>query len=509
MMSREIVLNLSFLLRNCVLQQFTVFQAKQCHARTILRGLLPNIILENDLLLVYSRFSHYCDARKVFDRMPERNMRSWNIMIASCVENSMYDDVLTIFDEFKRCGLRPDHYTLPPLFKASIGVRDICFGKICHGWVIRLGYEGYVVVGSSLLEFYVKCGAMNEACSVFSGMSCRDSVVWNLMISGFGRAGLYSEAIGCFREMLVLNGVKVDYMIVPSILNACGREGDLMKGKEVHGYVVKNFVSDADAPIGNALIDMYGKCGCLNDSDKVFRTLHRVNLVTWTTMISCYGIHGKGEESLLLFKKMIDDGFTPNSVTVTAILASCSHSALIDQGKHIFSSIYSDYGLEPTAEHYACMVYLFGRCGYLAEALQLLKSMKSSVTGSIWGALLAGCVMHKNVEIGEIAAHHLFQLEPNNASNYIALCGIYQSHGMLEGISTVRAKMRDLGLVKTPGYSWINIAGKTHKFYQGDLSHPLAQMIYKIIYQISNTRLLTNDLGEGNLLHDDTLFMGL
>ncbi|CAL0302532.1 unnamed protein product [Lupinus luteus] len=508
-MSRKAFLDLSFLLRSCT-PHSAIFQAKQCHAQTILQGLLPNVTLENDLLLVYSRYSLCCYARKVFDRMLRRNMHSWNIMIASCVKDSMYNDVLTIFSELKRHGLQPDHYTLPSLFKAALGVCDAWLGKICHGWVIKLGYEGYVVVGSSVLEFYIKCGDMPQARSVFSNMLCRDHVVWNLMISGFGNAELYSEAINCFREMLVLNGVKVDYMIVPSILNACGREGDLMKGKEVHGYVVKNFAFDADAPIGNALIDMYGKCGCLNDSETVFRTLRHVNLVTWTTMISCYGIHGKGEESLSLFKKAINDGFAPNSVTVTAILASCSHTGLIDQGKHIFSSIYSDYGLEPTIEHYACMVYLLSRSGYLVEALDFLKNMKSPVTGSIWGALLAGCVMHKNVEIGEIAAHHLFQLEPNNASNYIALCGIYQSHGMLDGISNIRAKMRNLGLVKTPGYSWINIDGRAHKFYQGDISHPLAQMIYKIIYQISNVQLLNNYyLGVENSLHDDALIMGL
>ncbi|TKY49816.1 Pentatricopeptide repeat-containing protein [Spatholobus suberectus] len=167
---------------------------------------------------------------------------------------------------------------------------------------------------------------------------------------------------------------------------------------------------------------------------------------------------------------MVDEGFRPNPVTLTAILASCSRSGLIDQGKHIFSSIHSDYGFEPTVEHYACMVDLLSRCGYLVEALQLLESVKSSVTGSMWGALLAGCVMHKNVEVGEIAAHQLFQLEPNNASNYIALCCIYQSLGMVDSLSTVREKMRDLGLVKSPACSWINIAGRTHIRPRGTVS---------------------------------------
>lgn len=426
-------------------------------------------------------------------------------MIASYAHNSMFFDALTVFQGFKRCGSLPDRYTLPPLFKISVGIGEPYFGWMCHGLVIKLGYVEIVVVTNSVLEFYVKCGTMSQALSVFSHHNGSwDSVTWNLMISGFGKAGLYSDAIRCFREMLKhQSGTELDYMILPSILSACGKEGDLLKVKEVHGFIVRNFSFGVDVPIGNALIDNYGKCGCLKDSENVFKTMSCVNLVTLTTMISCFGMHGKGEESVFLFEKMIHEGFKPNAVTLTAILASCSHSGLVDQGKKIFNSMISDYGFEPTAEHYACMVDLFGRCGCLEEALQLLKRMKSSsVTGSMWGALLASCVMHKNVEIGEVAAYHLFQLEPNNTSNYVALCGIYQSRGMAHGFSTVRAKMRDLGLIKTPGCSWINTAGRAHKFYQGDLSHPLSDMICKILYEISNTQISTDDLGVGYLLHD-------
>ncbi|XP_045823586.1 pentatricopeptide repeat-containing protein At4g33990-like [Trifolium pratense] len=502
-MSRKL---LSSLLRSCTTHSTT----SQCHAQTILQSLLPNVILQTDILLAYTKLGLMAHARKLFDKMPQRNMHSWNIMIASYTHSSLYFDAVTVFKAFKQCGSLPDHYTLPPLFKISIGIGKPCFGWMCHGLVVKLGYEEIVVVTNSVLEFYIKCGTVSQALSVFSNHNAhRDSVTWNLMISGFGKAGLYSDAVHCFREMLKhQSGYKLDYMTLPSILSACGKEGDMLKLKEVHGFIVRNFGFHADAPIGNALIDNYGKCGSLNDSENIFKTVGCVNLVTWTTMISCYGMHGKGEESVFLFEKMMDEGFRPNAVTLTAILASCSHSGLLDQGKKIFSSMISDYGFEPTAEHYACMVDLLGRCGYLEEALRLLKRMKSSsVTGSMWGALLAGCVMHKNVEIGEVAAHQLFQLEPNNTSNYVALCGIYRSLGMARGVSTVRAKMRGLSLVKTPGCSWINIAGRAHKFYQGDLSHPLSHMIFQILYVISNTQLSTNDLGVGYLLHDDDTFV--
>uniref|UniRef100_A0A2P2N115 Uncharacterized protein MANES_12G154000 n=1 Tax=Rhizophora mucronata TaxID=61149 RepID=A0A2P2N115_RHIMU len=174
---------------------------------------------------------------------------------------------------------------------------------------------------------------------------------------------------------------------------------------------------------------------------------------------------------------MKDHGFKPNPVTLTAVLASCSHSGLIDEGWKIFHSMQSDYGFEPYTEHYACMVDLLSRLGHLEEALGLAQSKKLAATASIWGALLAGCVMHKNVEIGEIAAHHLFELEPRNSSNYIALCCIYESCSVRDGILTTRAKMRELNLVKSPGCSWVIIAGIIHKFFQGDHSHLSAKVV--------------------------------
>ncbi|KAJ6353825.1 hypothetical protein OIU76_002782 [Salix suchowensis] len=344
--------HLSILLRSCATHSL-ISQAKQINVQILLSNYLDNVTLQTDLLLAYSKSGCLQEARKVFDRMPERNMHSWNIMMSSYAQNYCYSDAICIFDNFLKLGFRPDHYTLPPLFKAVAGVGDCYLGFVLHGWVIRLGYEGYVVVGSSVLDFYLKGGELVEAKRLFSNMLWRDCGVWNLMISGFGRAGFYVEALSLVRNM-VEEGVKLDALVVPSILSACGGEGDLMKGKEIHGRVVKSALFIFDVVISNSLIDMYARCGCLNDSEKV-------------------------------------------------------------------------------------------AFGYLEEALGLVQRMKLEATASVWGALLGGCVMHKNVNIGEIAAHCLFELEPGNLGNYIALCYIYQSHGISDGIAITRAKMREIG----------------------------------------------------------------
>ncbi|XP_010244051.1 PREDICTED: pentatricopeptide repeat-containing protein At3g12770-like [Nelumbo nucifera] len=487
-MLRVNVGSLSSLLRNCA-SPSVIRQAKQAHAQVLVHGFLPNVTLQTDLLLVYSKSGRLEDARCIFDGMVERNMYSWNILISSYVQNSLYNEALSIFKGFLKMGLRPDHFTFPSAFKACAGTGDFYSGRKLHALVIRVGLEDHVIVRSSILDLYVKCGNLMDAQRLFVNMCQRDVVVWNCMISGFGRAGLFVEALNYFREMQT-KGVKMDSRTVPSILNVYGKEGNLMKGKEIHAQVVKNPIFSEDIAIGNSLIDMYAKCGCLDGSLKVFRSMRNLNLVTWTTMISSYGLHGKGEDSLDLFEKMLLNGFEPNGVTFTALLASCSHSGLVSEGWRIFYSMGSDYGVEPTVEHYACMVDLLGRLGYLKEALDLIKRMPEAASGSTWGALLGACRMHKNVEIGEIAAYQLFELETRNPSNYIALCSIYDSVGRLDDVLKIRSRMRELGLTKSPGCSWVTIEGRVRRFYQGDLSHRWVKITCETLERIIRTMML-------------------
>lgn len=473
---------LSSVLRKCA-SSSAIFQAKQSHCQVNIRGLISDVTLQTDVLLAYCKCGSLRYARMVFDKMPERNMHSWNILISNYVSSCLFSEAITAFRMLVKMGFRADHYTWPAALKACSGMCDVYMGKVLHCWVIRLGFHEYKIVGTSVLDFYLKIGDLFDARKVFLCMSWKDSVVWNTMISGFGRAGLYKEALNIFRNMIV-EGVRKDSMTVAAVLNACAGEGDLIKGKEMHAQVVKSVVFETDIVVLNSLIDMYAKCGCLLASENVFNMMSNLNLVTWTTMISCYGIHGRGDKALLLFKKMKDNGFIPNSVTLTAILACCSHSGLIDEGRRIFNSISSDYGFEPSVEHYACMVDLLGRCGYLEEALELVDHKELGVTPSVWGALLAGCVVHKNDTIGEIAAGYLFELEPRNTSNYIALCHIYDSLGLKDKVLETRKKMRNLSLIKTPGCSWITVAGKTKRFYGGDCSNTLAQIVCKTLDEI-------------------------
>ncbi|GAB2232108.1 hypothetical protein Drorol1_Dr00011131 [Drosera rotundifolia] len=457
---------------------------KQTHAITFINSLDSNITLLTDILLAYARCSVVGDARKVFDRMPERSMHSWNILISAYVQREMYEDGLGMFGEMVEAGVRPDHYTLPSAMKASAGAGWFWLGKCVHCWVVRFGFEGYVVVGGAIMDFYFRVGEVMDARRVFDGLPWRDVVAWNAMISGLGRGGCFVEALEFFRAMLG-EGVRMDSLVIPSVVNACGGEGDLIKGKEVHGQVIKIATFESDVAIGNAFIGMYSRSGCLYGAENVFKNMRELNLLTWTTMISCYGHHGKGDEALVLFDTMLGHGFKPNHVTMTAILAACSHSGLVDEGRMILNSMKDEYGIEPSTEHYACLVDLLGRCGHIEEAYELIKNSESARGSSVWGALLSASMIHKHPEMAEIAARHLFVLEPRNASNYIALGSVYDFLRIHEGVSRIRATMRESRLIKTPGCSWIVTEGCLHKFYQGNFTHPSGRIIYETLTSLT------------------------
>ncbi|XP_008786549.3 pentatricopeptide repeat-containing protein At3g12770 [Phoenix dactylifera] len=487
---------LSSLLRSCA-PLSALLPGKQAHAQAIAHGLLPHATLETDLLLMYSRCSQLYLARQVFDRMPHRNMHSWNILLSSYVQTSLFHHALALIHPFLQSGLRPDHFTLPSLLKASAGTGtgDASLGMALHNWAIVLGLEDHVVVRGSILDVYAKCGNLVGAHYLFETMLNRDVVIWNSMISGLARAGHSVEALHLFRR-LQWEGEEMDSRAIPSILHACGGIGDLIRGKEVHGRVIRCLAFNSDTAIGNSLMDMYAKCGFLEGSHKVFLSMHDRDLVTWSTLISCYGVHGKGKEALSLYKEMIACGLEPNCITFTSVLASCSHSGLIDEGRQVFDSIVNVFEVEPRVEHYACMVDLLGRSGSITEALALIRKMPMEPAPSVWGALLGACAVHRNLEVGEIAAYKLFELEAGNPSNYVALNGIYDAVGRWDGVAQMRSRMREFGMVKTPGCSWVDVKGRLHAFYQGGVPHPSANRIHELLDTL--TKVMTNsDDGHG------------
>ncbi|OEL26389.1 putative pentatricopeptide repeat-containing protein [Dichanthelium oligosanthes] len=471
---------LSALLRSCAASG-ALTPGTQLHARALVGGCLPDTTLDTDLVLLYCRCGALHRARQVFDGMPSPSMHAYNIFLAASPPGA----ALELLARLLAVGHRPDRYAVPAVLRACAELRDAVLGAALHGFSVRLGLFPNVVVSGALLDMYAKAGLLDDAVRVFDEMPKRDAVVWNCMVTGYARARRAAEALDLFRrgQVEAVNMVN-DLRAMPSVLNVCAKEGELMKGREIHGRMVRCLAFDSDVAVGNALVDMYAKCGRVDIAWAVFADMKEKNVVSWSTLISCYGVHGMGEEALRIYEEMVSRGVKPNCITFTSVLSSCSHSGRVSDGRKIFEAMSKVHGVEPTADHYACMVDLLGRAGAIEEAVEFIRKMPMEPGASLWGALLSACAMHKNVDVGEIAAYRLFELEKDNASNYVTLCGIYDAVGRSDCVAGLRSRMRELGMVKTPGCSWVDVKGRAHAFYQGSIPHYLRRQILWVLDQL-------------------------
>lgn len=324
-----------------------------------------------------------------------------------------------------------------------------------------------IVSANSMLTGYLRCGKLDAALGLFADMEERNVRTWNSIIAGFVQGGRCKEALDLFHEMLMYSGdgaVKPDKVTVANVVAACASLGALDQGEWLHGYLWKQGL-EVDMVMGTALIDMYGKCGCVKKAYEVFHKMPRRDVLAWTAMISALAVHGHGEAAFALLEEMEKDGVRPNHVTFGALLSACAHSGMVEKGRWCFDTMKQIYSIEPQLQHYACMVDLLGRAGLFEEAEGLIGCMLMEPDLFVWGALLGACRMHGNVELGERVAGYMISLDPLNHAYYIILSDIYANAKRFEDVKKIRDFMKDHGIKKTsPGSSLLEVDGRVHEF---------------------------------------------
>lgn len=185
------------------------------------------------------------------------------------------------------------------------------------------------------------------------------------------------------------------------------------------------------------------------------------NVISWTAIIDGHGKHGRAMDAIHVFEQMKHSGTMPNLITFISVLSACSHAGLVDQGWHYFNTMTQIYSLIPAQEHYACMVDLLGRAGQLDEAQNFINKMPIEPGADVWGALLGACRVHDNIELGKLAAEQLFKLNAKRAGAYVVLSNIYAAAGRWDDASKVRKVMKERGINKEPGCSWIEVEKKS------------------------------------------------
>lgn len=341
---------------------------------------------------------------------------------------------------------------------------------------------------TAMLTCYARHGKLRDARLLFDEMGeDRDVVVWNVMIDGYAQNGFPNECLLLFRRMLV-EKVRPDVITLLAVLSSCGQLGALESGRWVHSYIEneKNSIVAVEVRVGTALVDMYCKCGSLEDARNVFDKINGKDVVAFNSMIMGYAVNGFSEEALKLFHEMCDMGVKPSHITFIALLTACGHSGLVTKGWEIFNLMKNEYEMEPRVEHFGCMVNLLGRAGHLQEAYDLVRRMRIDPDHVLWGTLLWACRLHNDISLGEEIAEFLLSSELASSGTYVLLSNIYAASGNWVGAAKVRSLMKHTGVEKEPGCSIIEVNNRVHEFIAGDLRHPKSKDIYMMLEEMKS-----------------------
>ncbi|KAJ4977574.1 hypothetical protein NE237_008354 [Protea cynaroides] len=484
---------------------------KEIHAYCIkTEGLDLDVLVSNSLVDFYAKCRDLEVARKNFNRIEQKDLVSWNAMLAGYALKGCREEAIELIKEMESQGIEPDIVTWNGLITgytqfgdgktaleffckmyatginpnittisgalaACAQVKDLRLGKEIHSFVIRNQFEMSTGVGSALISMYSGCQHLELACSVFNELTTRDVVIWNAIITACSQSGQGISSLNMLRDMQ-LHNVEPNMVTMVSALPACARLAALQQGKEIHQFIIRHEL-DVCSFIWNSLIDMYGRCGSIKAARRVFDMMPQRDLVSWNVMIAGYGMHGFGMDAVNLFRHLRATGLKPNHYTFTNLLSACSHSGLIDEGWGYFEMMKSEYSLEPAVGQYACMVDLLARAGQFVETMAFIKEMPLEPNSAVWGSLLGACRIHLNPELAEYAAGYLLELEPQNSGNYILLANIYSAAGRWGDATRIRCLMKERGVTKPPGCSWIAVKHRVHNFIVGDTSHPLMDAI--------------------------------
>ncbi|KDP32224.1 hypothetical protein JCGZ_13831 [Jatropha curcas] len=449
---------------------------RQVHGQVFRHGFETDVFVQNGLVAFYAKCGRIGLANVVFDRLSDRTVVSWTSIISGHIQNGQPIEALKIFNQMRKMNMKPDWIALVSVLKAYTDVEDLKHGRSVHACVIKMGLEFETDLLISLTAMYAKCGQVGIARLFFDRVKIPNLILWNAMISGYAKNGHADEALELFRQMITKN-LRPDSITVTSGILACAEIGSLELARWMSDYISMTEFRN-DAFVNSALIDMFAKCGSVDSARIVFNRAVDKDVVLWSAMIMGYALHGHGQESINLFDAMRWAGVQPNDVTFIGLLTACKNSGLVEEGWQLFCQM-NQYGIEPRHQHYACVVDLLGRRGYLERAYKFIRNMPIEPGVSVWGALLSACKIHRHVTLGEYAAEQLFLLDPYNTGHYVQLSNLYASARLWDFVAKVRVLMREKGLSKDMGQSVIEINGKLQAFRFGDKSHPRSNEIFE------------------------------
>ncbi|PON58312.1 Amino acid transporter [Parasponia andersonii] len=405
-------------------------------------------------------------AHHLFDQIPQPDIVVFNMLARGYARSETPLGAIPLFAHIFSADIVPDEYTFPALLKVCASSKALEEGKQLHCLAIKHGLNLNIYVCPTLINMYTACNDVHAARRVFDKIKEPCIVMYNAIITGYARNSLPNEALASFRGLQASN-VKPTDVTMLSVLSSCALLGALDLGRWVHEYVKKNGF-DNYVKVNTALIDMYAKCGSLEDSESVFENMSLKDTQAWSAMIVAYAIHGQSSKAISMFERMKRERVKPDEITFLGLLYACSHTGLVEEGCKYFYSMSDKYGIIPSIKHYGCMVDLLSRSGRLEEAFKFIDKLPIRPTPVLWRTLLSACSSHGNVELGKAVIKRVFELDDSHGGDYVILSNLCATAGRWEDVDFLRKMMKDKGVVKIPGCSSIEVKNVVHEFFSGD-----------------------------------------
>ncbi|KAJ7947556.1 Pentatricopeptide repeat [Quillaja saponaria] len=423
-------------------------------------GHSSDIFIQNSLLHFYLVEKDVFSASQLFQSISFPDVVSWTSIISGLSKCGFEAEAIA---KFSLMDVKPNSATLVSVLSACSSLRALRLGKAVHAYSLGNLSDNNIVLDNSMLDFYVKCGSLVSAEYLFVKMPNRDVVSWTTMVDGYAKMGHCEEAIGVFKNMVQEGETEPNEATLVTVLTASSSRGALSLGQWVHSYIGTRCDIAVEGNLGNALINMYVKCGHMSAAIQVFNRLLYKDIISWDTIISGMAVNGRGKQALQLFSQMLVNGVLPDDVTFISLLSACSHAGLVDEGSMFFKSMRYIYGIVPSLLHYGCMVDMYGRAGFLEEAEAFIRDMPEEAEGPIWGSLLQACKSHGNENMFERIKQYLLNNGDVSMGTLALLSNAYASLDRWDDADKVRKAMRGRGLKKMAGSSWIELDTSTNR----------------------------------------------
>ncbi|XP_050365196.1 pentatricopeptide repeat-containing protein At3g09040, mitochondrial [Argentina anserina] len=475
---------------------------RQVHCLSIKIGLDTSLYAGSSLIDMYSKCGLIRDARRVLDFLPHWSVVSMNALISGFVHRD-FKEAVNIFCEMQDIGLNPSEVTFSSLLDACNGTIMLPLGRQIHNIVLKKGLLFDVdFLGVSLLGMYMNCQSKIDATNLFlEFQKPKSKVLWTAMISGLSQNDCIDEALQFYQEMRSDNALP-DQATFASVLRVCAVISSLQNGREIHSLIFHTGFN-WDELTCSALVDMYAKCGDVGSSVQVFQEMGTKNgVISWNSMIVGLAKNGYADAALKIFDEMKQSHIEPDDITFLGVLTACSHAGKVAEGREIFDSMVNYYYIQPRVDHICCMVDLLGRWGLLKEAEEFIDRLDFIPNSMIWASLLGACKIHGDDIRGRHAAEKLKELEPQSSSPYVLLSSMYAESGNWNEANSLRREMKEKGVIKLPGFSWISVGQRTNYFVAGDKSHPNAGEIHVALKYLTAVMK-----GEGYVLDETELML--